>query len=633
MSRTITRIAKSDEGELNLLKRRIDIATAVIIFTVVTLVVRLWFLQIHQGSEYTKLSENNRIRAHKTIAPRGNILDRRGRIMTTNRPSFNLVWVREDAPNPDQVIKQLAKILDMEVSELLDIIRSGSDFPRHMPIPIKQDIDWQRLVYIENHYYQLPGVRLEIVPTRDYLTANLASHLIGYLGEINPKELQSLKQPGTDYYPGDLIGKMGVEKQLESSLRGEKGRSYVEVDVHGFQQKRLDVEEPLPGHSVQLTLDVDLQAAAEEAMQSKAGAVIAMEVNSGRLLVLASDPPLPLSDFIGGISTELWQSMLENPLHPLINKTIHGQYPPGSTYKIVTALAGLSEKAIDPRTIVYCNGSYFFQNRRYRCWKARGHGPVDLHKALVESCDVYFYKLGHELGVDMLARYAKGFGLGSPTGITLDNEKSGLTPSRAWKEARHREPWQDGETLSVAIGQGFNLVTPLQLCRLTAATANGGTLYRPQYVEAVLDVDGKPQSTFKPEIDGRIIGSQEALKLINQALTGVVNEKGGTGGAARLRDVLVAGKTGTAQVVHLSQHENLEDDEIPYIYRDHAWFTCYAPADRPQIAVTVLVEHGGHGGSAAAPIARQVLQRYFELQQEAAPQAAQPAAINPQPQG
>jgi penicillin-binding protein 2 len=627
MSRTITRITKVNEAELNMLKKRIDIATATVIFMVIVIIVRLWFLQINQGVEYTKLSENNRIRAHKTIAPRGNILDRNGKIMTTNRPSFNIVWVREDAPNPDRVIKQLAKILDMDIATLLDLIRSGSDYPRHMPILLKRDIDWERLVYIENHYYQLPGVRLEVLPTRDYLTGNLASHLVGYLGEINQKELRSRERK--DYDRGDLIGKSGIEKEYESYLRGDKGRSYVEVDVHGFQQKRLDVLEPFPGHDVQLTIDLDLQETAEKAMDEKAGAAIVMEVNTGRLLVLASDPPLPLSEFIGGISRDLWQSMLENPLHPLINKTINGQYPPGSTYKIITAMAALSEGAITPDTVINCNGSYRFQNRTYHCWKEKGHGPVNLKKALTESCDVYFYQAGQSVGVDQLARYAQGFGLGKKTGIQLDNEKTGLTPTVAWKEQKYREPWQKGETLSTAIGQGFNLVTPLQLCRMTAATANGGTLYKPQFIENVIDIDGNIITTFTPVQNGKIIASEESLKLVQEGLVAAVNDQHGTGQAARLKDITVAGKTGTAQVVHLSQNENLADDEIPYEYRDHAWFTCYAPAEAPEIAVTVLLEHGGHGGSAAAPIARKLLQKYFDLKKQRTPITATTADRNP----
>jgi len=627
MAKPLARIYKVDEAELNLLKRRIDIATVVIIGFVVLLLVRLWYLQIHQGSEYTRLSENNRIRAHKTVAPRGNILDRSGRIMTTNRPCFNIVWVREDAPNPDQVLKQLAGILDMDVTVLLDIIRSGSDLPRHMPILLKEDIDWKRLVYIENHYYQLPGVRIEVLPRRDYLSGTLASHLIGYLGEINPKEMQ--KKTESVYDLGDLIGKTGVEKQYERFLRGEKGRTYVEVDVHGFQQKRLEAEEPLPGDDVQLTIDVELQKVAEEALNNLAGSVVVMDVNTGRMLVQASDPPLPLNEFNGRISNDLWQHLLADPLHPLVNKTIHGQYPPGSTYKIVTAMAGLSEGVITPETVLYCTGSYVFQNRRYGCWKSQGHGAVNLKKAIAESCDVYFYQVGQKVGIDKLAAYARSFGLGQETGIGLDHEKSGLTPTKEWKRKRYQEPWQDGETLSVSIGQGFNLVTPLQLCRMTAAVANGGTLYQPQFIESVIDRDGKVIESFSPIKTGKVMGSTEMLKYVKLGLTAAVNEPHGTGQAARLQDILVAGKTGTAQVVHLSQHKNLKDDEIPYEYRDHAWFTCYAPADAPEIAVTVLVEHGGHGGSAAAPIAQKVMQKYFELKtRELAANNSQPGRIN-----
>jgi penicillin-binding protein 2 len=614
MRKPLTRIHKIDEAELILLKRRIDIATAVVIFFVALLVVRLWYLQIHRGEQFTEMAENNRIRVQDTVAPRGNILDRQGRLLVTNRPCFNVVWEKEDAPDPDKVLKRLSKILDEKVTTLLDRIRIASGRPRYLPIRLEEDIDWKTLVYIENHHFELPGVRIEVLPRRDYLFGDMASHLIGYLGEINEKELKKSKDG--HYEGGDQIGKMGIEKAYEPYLRGEKGRKYLEVDSHGFEQKQIKVQEPLPGNDLYLTIDLDLQYTAEQAMAGKAGAVVAMEVKTGRLLVLASSPPLPLEEFIGGISVPAWQKLVDNPLHPLINKTVQGQYPPGSTYKIVTALAGLAEKAITPDTVLYCTGSLRFGNRRYRCWKRSGHGAVNLKRALAQSCDVYFYQVGQKLGVDTLAKYAASLGLGRKTGIGVGHEKAGLIPTSAWKDRKYGIPWQEGETLSVAIGQGFDLATPLQICRMTATLANGGILYRPQFVEAIKNPDGKTLEQLAPVVEGKTLGNRSMLALIRRGLVAAVNEPHGTGSEARMKKVTVGGKTGTAQVIHLERFNTKPGEELPYKYRDHAWFTCFAPAEDPKIAVTVLVEHGRHGGSAAAPIAKQVLERYFEIRPE-----------------
>jgi penicillin-binding protein 2 len=330
------------------------------------------------------------------------------------------------------------------------------------------------------------------------------------------------------------------------------------------------------------------------------------------VLALASSPTIDLREFLGGISTTAWNNLLNDPLHPLTNKTIMGQYPPGSTYKIITAVTALNEKVITPDTVFYCAGSIKYGNRSYNCWKKGGHGAVNLQKALTESCDVYFYTAGIKVGVDALAKYAKSFGLGARTGIELENEKSGLIPTSAWKETKRKEPWQLGETLSTAIGQGFNLTTPLQICRMTAASANGGTLYRPQIIQTLRDPEGEILQTTAPIIDGQTLGAPQYLELIRNALVSAVNDKHGTGTAAAMKDITVAGKTGTAQVIRLSQYKNIAEDKIPYIYRDHAWFTCYAPAEKPEIAVTVIVEHGRHGGSAAGPVAKAVLEKYFE---------------------
>lgn len=610
MRRFLEEINKIDEEELIILKKRVAVATAVIIIFIALLIARLWHLQINKHDEFIRLSENNRVRVQQIQAPRGNILDRHGRVIITNRPYFNLVWTKEDAPNPDEVVKRLSQILDEDISTLLKSIRDAAGSPRYMPIIIKEDIDWKTLVYIENHHFTLPGVRVEAMPSRDYLYGNLGSHLIGYLGQISKQELQ--KKEYSAYQGGDQVGKMGIEKLLESRLKGEKGLRFLEVDALGFEQQELKHLAPLPGNDLQLTIDIDLQQVAEKALEGVGGAVVAIEVNTGKLLVLASSPPLQLEEFIGGISFKEWGKHLDDPLHPLIDKTIQGNYPPASIYKIVTALAGLTEGIITPETIFYCPGSVTLHGRRYGCWKHTGHGAISLKRALAESCDVYFYQVGQKLGVDRLAAYAESLGLGQKTGIVLENEKAGLVPTSLWKKQKKNEAWQEGETLSVSIGQGFNLVTPLQICRLTAAIVNGGKLFKPQLIETIMDPDGSTIEKVEPIFQSDVHGSPKDWQHIMKGMVAAVNDKHGTSGKVKLDTITVGGKTGTAQVVRMKKFRSIPEDELPRKYKDHAWFTCYAPAEKPEIAITVMIEHGGHGGSAAAPVAKKVLDEYFK---------------------
>jgi penicillin-binding protein 2 len=605
------RITHINDGELDFYRRRAMYSSIVLVFFFAVLITRLWYLQIQQGEEYTKLAQNNRVRYLEIAAPRGNILDRKGREIVTNRPSFNVVWVRERNRVDDALIKKTAAILDIEISELLARTRKMVGTPGHIPIRLAEDLSWDQVAYIENNRMELPGIKIEVVPQRVYHYGNLASHIIGYLGEISQKELSSSAFEG--YKSGDMIGKMGLEKLREKDLRGEKGRHYMEVNALGFEQRNLKGLEPLPGNDVRLTIDVDLQQAAEELMMKddKSGAVVAIEVNTGRLLMLASSPVLELDKFLGGISLKNWKDMLENKHHPLINKIVQGQYPPASTYKIVTAIAGLAEGVITPDSSFYCPGHYRFGNRTYRCWKKTGHGAVNLKRALSESCDVYFYQVGQRLGVNRLANYATRLGLGRKTGVEMEHEKSGLIPTSDWKMKKYKRPWQEGETLSIAIGQGFNLVTPLQLALMTATVANGGTLYQPGMIETVRDPDGHIIEQFQPTVLDRFNDQGSNLEIVKEGLTEAVNGRHGTARRAKIDNITVAGKTGTAQVVRLKQYKHLKEEDIPYKYRDHAWFTCFAPAERPEIAVTVLVEHGLHGGSAAAPIAKAVLEKYF----------------------
>ena len=607
----LTKISPRDDAELDFFKKRSLISSVIIITFFAVLVSRLWFLQIQQGEMYGNKADNNRVRFAEVVPPRGNIIDSMGREIVTNRPAFNVVLSREEKRIDDALLKRVASYLEVDVTVLLDRMRKMADAPRHIPVRLAEDIDWEMVATIENNRLELPGIRIEVVPLRMYHFGNYASHIIGYLGEISQSELKN--EEYSSYKGGDLVGKMGLEKLRETHLHGEKGREYMEVNAQGFEQKYLKGIEPLPGADLQLTINMELQKVAEEIManDNKAGAVVAVEVNSGRVLVASSAPQLKLDEFIGGISSKAWQEMLDNSRHPLINKTVQGQYPPASTYKIVTALAGLAEREIDPETVIFCPGHYKLGNRTYRCWKRRGHGAVNLQIALSESCDVYFYQVGQRVGVDRLAKYASHFGLGRRTGVDMEHEKSGLIPTADWKKRRYNKSWQKGETLSVAIGQGFDLATPIQISMMTAALANGGTLYKPGIIESVKDPDGRVIERFEPKVVDRLVGQGQNLKLIRASLVEAVNGKHGTGKPAKLENITVAGKTGTAQVVRLKQYAHLKEKDIPYKYRDHAWFTCFAPAENPEIAVTVLVEHGLHGSSGAAPIARAILEAYF----------------------
>jgi penicillin-binding protein 2 len=608
----IEEIPERDDEALDMLKRRLVVVAVLVMVFTALIVARLWYLQVNNSLEYKERAFNNRVRIRQVAAPRGHIIDRKGKEIVTNRPSFNVLLIREDSHDIDSVLKRLAGVLHEDISELWKRIREASGTPLHIPVILKEDINWDTLAYLENHNREFSGIRIEVVPVRVYHYGDMASHVIGYLGVINKKELA---EADPEKYTGeDLIGKMGLEKLREKDLRGEKGSSSSEVNARGFEQQLLKREEPLPGGEIHLTLDVDMQQVAEKMMdeEEKSGAVVAMEVKTGRLLTLVSAPKIHLDDFTGGISNENWNALRENPKHPLLNKVVQGQYPPGSTYKMVTALAGLATGAINENTVFNCPGHYQFGNRVYMCWRHSGHGAVDIRRAITESCDVYFYQVGQRVGVDGLADYAHKLGLGGKSGVELEDEKSGNIPTKQWKLKRYKQKWQDGETLSIAIGQGYDLVTPLQVCQMTAIVANGGKVFLPQLVETVRNADGEVLERFQAKLVKELTGMSKILGVLREGLTGVVNGERGTARGARIEGITVAGKTGTAQVVKLAQYKGLKEENIPYKYRDHAWFTCFAPAEDPEIAVTVLVEHGLHGGSEAAPIAKAVLEKYFE---------------------
>jgi penicillin-binding protein 2 len=605
-------VSEQDQAALNALRKRVLGAGMVMVFFIAIILLRLWFLQIHKGEEYVSKAENNRVRIREVAAPRGDILDRNGKELVTNRPSFNVVLVREDSNDIDGLLKRLSLVLKEDVSVLWERIRDAESKQKHIPVRLKENLSWDTLAYLETHNKDFPGIRIEVFPSRFYHYGDMAAHIIGYLGEISKQELN--EATSESYRGGDLVGKMGLERLREKELHGEKGSDSSEVNARGFEQQLLAHVEPSPGNDVRLTLDADLQMVAEEAMDvdARSGAVVAMEVKTGRLLVLASTPRLHLADFEGGISQKNWDALRDNPKHPLINKVLQAMYPPGSTYKMITALAGLSRGIITKDTTHFCPGHISYGNRRYNCWKKGGHGTVDLKRAISESCDVYFYNVGMRVGVDGLAEYANKLGLGLKTNVELEYEKSGLIPTKEWKKKKYGVKWQDGETLSLAIGQGFNLVTPIQLCLMTATIANGGKRYLPQLVESVTDAEGNILEALTPKLESELQGDEKKyLALIREGMTEVVQGARGTARSVRIEGVNIGGKTGTAQVVRLEQYKHLKEEDIPYKYRDHAWFTCFAPAEDPEIAVTVLVEHGLHGGSGAGPVAKAVLQKYF----------------------
>ncbi len=573
------------------------------------ILVRLVYLQVIMGEKYHTLSLNNRIRLQSIEAPRGFILDRNGRVLVDNRPSFDVSIVLKDARPVPETIGKLARHLKVPPQDLMSKISGSKGVSAYKPILLKQDVGRNSLASVEANQYDLPGVAVNVKLRRHYLNVQGASHLIGYLSEINSVELASGRYPGRRR--GDFIGKFGAEKAYEKYLRGIRGGRQVEVNATGQVVQVLKTVGAKAGENIYLTIDRNLQTKAESLLQGVAGAVVAMEPGSGRILALASSPSFDQNIFEGSMSHEQWDLLISNPFRPLENKAIQGEYPPGSTYKIVTALAGLEEGVIDGNTEFFCPGHYRFGNRTYRCWKQGGHGTVNVTKALTESCDVFFYQVGQRLGVDRLAWYAKACGLGSPTGINLDREAGGLIPTAAWKKKRTGIAWQEGETLSLAIGQGFNLATPLQMAGLIAAIANGGTRYKPMILESIKTAGGRLLQQNQPRVVGKIPVRSSTLALVREGLWGVLNGAHGTARGSRLPDIEFSGKTGSSQVIGRKKDDPFGKEEKPAHLRAHAWFVAYAPSEAPQIAVAVLVENGEHGSGAAAPVARELIKTYL----------------------
>ena len=594
-------------------RKKIKIYAVLVVIFFLVLLMRAWYLQILKGEDFKGKSEQNRVRKISLADYRGDIKDRLGNIIANVRPSFSLYVTLEDAGNFSESLEFLSGLIEINKEKLRKDIRQSLSFEN---VLIKRDISRKEIAYIEENKMFLPGFRIKVEPIRNYVHKDFASHILGYLGEVSKSELKASKF--SLYEPGDMVGKNGIEKIYESELRGKKGFKEVEVDVSGRELKTLRKLSPKTGNSLVLTLDSRVQGKLETLMgevlgkNSVEGSAVVMKVQSGEIIAMVSKPSFNPNFFATGISKKKWNSLVIDEKNPLQNRTINGQYPPASTYKIVAAYAALSEKIIKPESTIFCPGHFRLGKRSYRCWKKKGHGNMNLHDALVQSCDVYFYTLGHRLGINNLAKYGTKLGLGKLTGIELKGEKAGLVPSKQWKKKVKKVPWYPGETISASIGQGYNLVTPLQGVRMISTIASGGFLVRPYLVKRIENSDGKLIQEFFPEVKNNIEIEPEVLKLLKEGLRGVVHGAHGTGHRARLKNVIVAGKTGTAQVVSMKDSEEIDpEEETPYSHRDHAWFVAFAPYENPEVAVSVIIEHGGHGGATAAPIAGKILKTYF----------------------
>ncbi|MFQ5812548.1 MAG: penicillin-binding protein 2 [Anaerolineae bacterium] len=637
------------------LKRRLWAFRGIVILVFLIFAFQMWRLQIVEGKRYRMLADRNRFRLVPIEAARGVIYDRHGRILVRNIPSFAVTIIPAYLPEDEQeemaIFSRLSALLGIPASTatasagpfspqqgLKEMVDEARDIAPYRPLTIKTDVDRDTVFIIEEEHLDLPGVLVEIDPIRQYPSGELVSHIIGYMGPIPGEQTETYAERGYDPN-NDKVGLTGVELTFEEELRGSKGNKYSEVDVAGREVRAVGDPQPsLPGHNLILTIDLDLQQFTEEALRQgmekaesvfgeasrvESGVAIAMNPQTGEILSFVSLPSYDNNLFASGISQEDWTRLTEDPGKPLVNHAISGQYPPGSAFKIVPASAALQEGVVNRRTTLTCQGTLWLPNKyfpddpelaqQFFCWiyeYGRSHGSLNIVQAIAQSCDIFFYQVagGYKefqgLGLERLSEYAHSFGLGQPTGIDLPGEARGLVPTKKWKRLNYSESWATGDTYNVAIGQGFILVTPLQLLNATAAVANGGTLYRPQLVYQVTDAEGQVVRPFTPEVLGQVPVSEENLATVREGLRAAV--EWGTGWGANIEGVAVAGKTGTAEYPGPPV-----DDEghLP----THAWFTTFAPVEAPEIALVVFVAGGGEGTVTAVPIATDILRYYFGI--------------------
>ena len=580
-------------------KKRVVAIAVIVMIGFFAIIGQLWYLQVLEGGHFLDASDKNRIRVRQIAAPRGILFDRHGLPLVDNRPAFTLSLIpREldrDLDRRDAVLGRVASLLRIPFEELVEAVeRVAPDSFR--PVRIRRGLTLEDVAKVEEWKIELPGVVVEVEPQRAYPTSRFAAHLLGYVREASDEQLKAGR-----YRRGDMVGQSGLERLLDEFLRGQDGGEEIEVDALGRPIRVIRETEPQPGAQVVTTIDRRIQEAAERAMDNNAGSVVVMDPRTGDVLAMVSTPAFEIDRFTGNIDRAAWVRVIQDPSHPLLNRAIQSQYAPGSVFKIVVAAAGLQEGTVVPTDRVHCGGEFHLGAWTFKDWKKEGHGTVDLHRAMVQSCNIYFYQAGLKIGGTSIAKYAKAFGLGQPTGIDLGGEKHGLIPEPKLRKGRGAKTWHAGETVNMSIGQGQVLVTPMQVARFMSAVANGGVLWKPRLVQRIERTDRGVVWNDDGKVMGHVELSPMVWEFLRRSLWGVVNE-GGTGGAARLPGIDVAGKTGTAQMIANSKAEKGED---------HAWFASFAPANAPEVVVVVLAEGGGKGGQVAAPIARKILNAIF----------------------
>jgi penicillin-binding protein 2 len=574
------------------------VMTVLVLTGFLVIIGQLWYLQVLEGGRFLDASEKNRMRMRPVAAPRGILFDRHGRPLVDNRPAFTLSIIpRELDREPerrDAVLGRVASLLRIPFDELTQAVERVSP-ESFQPVRIRRGLSLEDVAKVEEWKLELPGVIIEVEPQRAYPTSRFAAHLLGYVREATDDQLRHGR-----YRRGDMVGQTGLERLLDEYLRGRDGGEQIEVDAMGRPMRLIQHKEPEPGAQVVTTLDRRVQEAAERAFEGHAGAVVVMDPRNGDILAMVSSPAFEIDRFTGTIDRAAWLSVVQDPKHPLLNRAIQSAYAPGSVFKILVAAAGLQEKTLTPMDRINCGGSFHLGGLTFADWKKEGHGWVDLHRAVVQSCNIYFYQAGLKIGAEAIGRYARAFGLGAVTGIELSGEKPGLIPSPK-RDRRGRLVWHAGETVNMSIGQGQVLVTPIQVARFMSAVANSGVLWKPRLVQRI----ERPGRGVVWNDPGKVMGHVELSPVIweflRRSLWAVVNE-GGTGGGARLPGLDVAGKTGTAQMIAKSRADKGQD---------HAWFASFAPANDPEVVVIVMSEGGGKGGQVAAPIARKIYQAIF----------------------
>lgn len=573
----------------------------IVLFTV--LLGRLWYLQIASGASLLAESETNRKRLIRVRAPRGLILDRHGKVLATSRPQFVVLAVPEMLAENPAAFTTLCKVLNVTKEDLQAIMRRERA-AAYAPVRVAIDVPLDVVAKLQERRPVLPGITVELDQLRSYPDGPAVAHVLGYIGEVNKQELERLNNSGTRYRPGDYVGKSGIEKQYEPLLHGTDGGQEIEVDARGRTRRMLDDKGSIPGNTLVLTIDRNLQLAAERAMEGKVGAAVAINPQTGEVLAMVSRPNFDPNIFVKKVKVSDWNKIIGNKSNPLQNRAVANKYPPGSTFKPITATAALEYKVATPNTNLNCSGGYRL-GRTFHCWKRHGH--VTFTTAISQSCNVFFYQMGQRMGVNNLAKMGRAFGIGQATMVDLpeespgENNSKGTMPDEEWKKNRFKRPdmqkWYPGETLPVAIGQGYVQTTPLQMALVASAVSTSGKMYRPQMILEVRHPNGKTIKNFEKYFERQVPASAETFKAVQHGMRQTVIGPGGTGKVVNLEGVSVAGKTGSA--------------ECGPGRRAHAWFICYASVEDPQIAIAVIAEHGGHGSSGAAPVARAILDVYY----------------------